>query len=272
MNATFIFWMIVASVIGAVLYNTYRGSKRPSVKTANALPYSFPKIKFLGENGMAWKLPLAAAAAAFILFYSWESTPLGKRLVQVLGTEYADLFDTLVKGPMLLLVAILLYLSWGKKEGTGGKGGDSSINLTAVLIAALVAMIVVGGVGYVTLEIDERVNSNTNLPAVDLRKVPVGGSVEFMMELNNTVPVWYRTVHVNEPGEGSYWACFEVVNKDSYDKVIMFTTLAGAGTNENIVGLTEDTQAYLYRTYGFIRLKVRVTLVRAWDNPCTNVL
>lgn len=64
--------------------------------------------------GKVVKLGVAALAIAFILFYDWQGTAVGKRLADFLGTENADLFT----GAILLTVALLLYKSLGGITGT----------------------------------------------------------------------------------------------------------------------------------------------------------
>lgn len=226
-------------------------------------------------SGIVVRLGLAAVAVVIIFFYDWETTALGKRLLEGLTKlGFEDLFSTIVWGTMLSIGAILLFLSWGKKEG---KGGSSSINLTGILMAAVMTATAVGIYGFVDLKKDER--KYEQLPIkVDLTKLRYGRdgepgeSKELLMRLNNIATVQLRPVHVNEPGEGYLWACPEIADASLYDKVVMFQVVGGGGTNQNLIAIAPDSESYLYSKYGLINVRVKFTLMRAWDKPCPYLL
>jgi hypothetical protein len=207
----------------------------------------------------------------FISSRDWAETTPGKALAEVVGQEWVNW----IIWPIVILIIILVVKSF--LPSSKGKGGGSSINLTGILMAAVMTATAAGIYGFVDLKKDER--KYDQLPIkVDMTKLRYevdgkpGESKELLMRLNNIATVQLRPVHVNEPGEGYLWACPEVADASLYDKVVMFQVVGGGGTNQNLIAIAPDSESYLYSKYGLINMRVKFTLMRAWDKPCPYLL
>jgi len=221
--------------------------------------------------GKVVRLGLVFLAVIFILLYSWETTALGKRLVTFLGSENGDLFDTLVKGPMLLLIALLLYKLWGGD----GKSKGLNISWTAILSWLVVIGTIAFAVSYVSLKISDR-NSATPYVQVSLLNVRLKTNVEqgqpVIVEMGTQVTAIVHIPATRYPNVVE--ACPKVVKPEKLLEDVLFKIVSGDGTSENQIRLTDESQQMLLK-YGITKITVSFTGVlrpMADKTHCVNMI
>lgn len=227
--------------------------------------------------GKVVKLVLAALVIAFILYYDWSGTAVGKRLVGFLGTENADLFDTLVMVPMFLIVAILLSKFWGGSENkaAGSKKKDGSV--VGWIAGVVIALGSVGIIAYFATSAVTTISGHINgnpVVQVDLSRSKEtfgsqeGKTVTKKMDIRGEMAVRLRTINHTKEGRYSTWPCPSAPALKSVG--VMYEIVRGGGSPVNVIALTAESQKKLF-DMGIVSVDTSVTSVKApygGETPC----